>query len=153
MFEHAKAITKRTLHGLKTANYIRNILTQIIFIAYLVYTLCAKIGFPIANGILLTLSVAYLIFFLYVTKFQTEKKIKRTVKLLFKHAKRFVRFLNLGIAIYGICLTAQYVTPFAVVLLALMFIGWVLQIVFELLIQSMIKHIENYVEKKKSHQQ
>lgn len=146
MLDYTKAAVKHTVEHIKKLDYARNIATQLLYIAYLVYTLIAKVGSQIANGILLALSVAYLIFFLYVTKVKTEKSLKRTGKNLYKHAKRLVKLFNLGVAVYGICITAKHVTPLALLFVAFMIVAWVLQIVFEVLLRAIAKKAQFILE-------
>ena len=146
MLDYTKAAVKHTVEHIKKLDYARNIATQLLYIAYLVYTLIAKVGSQIANGILLALSVAYLIFFLYVTKVKTEKSLKRTGKSIYKHAKRLVKLFNLGVAVYGICITAKHVTPLALLFVAFMIVAWVLQIVFEVLLRAIAKKAQFILE-------
>ena len=146
MLDYTKAAVKHTVEHLKKLDYARNIITQLLYISYLVYTLAAKIGFAIANGILLALSLAYFVFFLYVTKIKTEKALKRTGKSIYRHAKRLVKLFNLCVAVYGICITAKHVTPLALLFVAFMIVAWVLQIVFEVLLRAIAKKAQFILE-------
>ena len=146
MLDYTKAAVKHTVEHLKKLDYARNIATQTLYIAYLVYALIANIGSQIANGILLALSVAYSFFFLYVTKIKTEKALKRKVRSIYRHAKRLVKLFNLGVAVYGICITAKHVTPLALLFVAFMIVAWVLQIVFEVLLRAIAKKAQFILE-------
>ena len=146
MLDYTKAALKRTVEHFKKLDYRRNVCTQILYIAYLIYALIAKIGSPIANGILLTMAVAYFIFFLYVTKIQAEKNLKRTVKSIYRHAKQLIKLFNLGVAVYGICITAKHVTPLALLFVSFMIVAWVLQIIFEVLFRALAKRAKFIIE-------
>ena len=58
------------------------------------------------------------------------KAVKRGGALIFRWSKRIIRLFTLGVALYGLCQTVEVVTPLAVVLVALMIVGWILQIIF-----------------------
>lgn len=152
MLDYTKAAIRQTLSDLKKTDYIRNVVTQIIYIAYLVYVLIVQTGFLAANIVLLVLSAAYLAFFLIVTdrgkdldgkKFKDLKKNGATV---FTWSKRAIRLVTLGMTVYGICTTLERVTPFSIVLTAMMIVGWILQIVFEILIKILTNRVQFILE-------
>lgn len=146
MLEYTKIAVKQTVDDFKKIDYIRNILTQILYIAYLVYALFSSSGLLVANIILLVLSVGYFVFFLIATRKNADKKLKTVVKTIFTRCKQVIKFFTLGVMVYGIWLTANEVTPLSLILSALMIAGWVLQIVFEILIKFLTARVNLIIE-------
>ena len=64
-----------------------DIVTQIVYIAYLGYTIFTRKGIFIANAILLVLATAYFSFTLYMLSNEGKKQLKRLIKNLYKEAK------------------------------------------------------------------
>lgn len=137
MFELTKAAFKKTLEDFKKVVYASNVVTQLVYLVYLGYTLLFQKGNVLVNGILFGISFAYLLFFLIVTGFgkapDGKETLKRSVKLICKWSKRFISLYNVGVMLYGISLTAKAVTPFALVLNAMMIVGFILGVVFDVL--------------------
>ena len=146
MLDYTKAAIKQTADDFKKVDYIRNVATQVLYIAYLIYALIAPTGYLAANIPLLVLSVGYFIFFLIATHKRTEKKLKKIVKTVFTRCKQAINFFTLGVTVYGIWLTAEQVTPFSLILCSLMIVGWVLQIVFEIIIKFFSKRVNLIIE-------
>lgn len=152
MLDYTKAAIRQTLSDLKKTNYIRNVATQIIYIAYLIYVLIVQTGFLAANIVLLVLSAAYLAFFLIVTDAGKDpdgkkfKDLKKNGATVFVWSKRAIRLVTLGMTVYGICTTLERVTPFSIVLTAMMIVGWILQIVFEILIKILTNRVQFILE-------
>lgn len=145
MFDYTKAAFRQTLSDLKKVDYVRVILTQLVYLGYLVYTLIAKTGLFWVNVFLLALSFSYTVFYLITTKFgknlDGNKEMKAGTKTAYVWIKRAVRIFTLGIAVYGVCYTAQDPSPWNVLFTALMIVGFVLQIVFEILIKILSARI------------
>lgn len=146
MLEYTKVAVKQTVDDFKKIDYIRNIITQILYIAYLLYTLIAGSGILVANIILLVLSVGYFVFFLIATQKNADKKLKTVVKTVFTRCKQIIKFFTLGVMVYGIWLTANDVTPLSLLLSALMIAGFVLQIVFEIIIKFFTARVNLIIE-------
>lgn len=145
MFDYTKTALHHTLGKMKQALYVFNIVTQIIYIGYLVYATFAKTGLLFAaNLILLLLSAAYFVFFLVTTSFgkTPEGKIyRKTGKKIYKWSKRLVKLLPLGLSVYDLCANPSSASPVSVLFVALMAITWILQILFDVL----MKIVENEV--------
>lgn len=133
MLEYTKAALKKTVEDFKKLDYIRNICTQIVYLLYLIYAWIAGAGVLWANIVLLALAAAYFVFFLAVTAGMPDgaKRVKKTVRDVFLICKQTVKLFTLGVMIYGIYATTTHITPLSVVLSAFMIVGWVLQIIFE----------------------
>ena len=126
--------------------YYTTICTQLMYIAYLVYALITGTGIFIANMILLVIAAAYLAFFFYATAANLNRPVKRQVKRLFNRCKQLVKLFTLGVMVYGICQTAAKASPVSVLITALMIIGFVLQIIFELIAWFLTKRINLFIE-------
>ena len=133
MLDYTKAALKKTVEDFKKLDYIRNICTQAVDIAYLIYAWIAGAGLLWANIALFSLAAAYFAFFLIATAGVPDgaKRLKKRVRDVFFACKQTVKLFTLGVMIYGIYATTTHVTPLSVILSALMIVGWVLQVIFE----------------------
>ncbi len=139
MFDYTKAAFKKILDDFKRLDFLRNVLTQSVYIAYLIYAVCAQSGVLWVNIALLALSVAYFAFYLFIRAREVDASLKRTVKKSYKWSKRGVKLVNLGITIYTLTITVNHSTVFSVILTSLMIVGWVLEILFEAVYHFLIK--------------
>lgn len=147
MFDYTKAAVKKTADDFKRIDYLRNVITQILYIAYLIYALFAGAGVRPANAILFGLSVAYLAFFLFVSMGKASKlKKKKLVSRIFTRCKQLIKLFTLGVMIYGIYATTTHVTPLSVILSAMMIVGWILQIVFEVILKYFLSKAQFILE-------
>lgn len=138
MFDYTKAAVKKIVDDFKRIDLIRCLLTQLLYIAYLIYVICIQSGTPILNIALLALASAYFLFFLYVKMRSVKKELRKLVKKIYKWCKRLIKLVNLGIVIYGLSITASHFTAPSVILAALMIVGWVLEILFEVVFRFFI---------------
>lgn len=149
MLDYTKMAIRQTVSDLKRTDYIRNVATQIIYIIYLIYTFIAKTGYLALNIILFVLAVSYFVFFLTVTslgKSPEGKALKKRGTAVYVWCKRLVKLFTLGLTIYGICTAVEHVSPFSVILAALMIVGWCLQIIFEVLIKILTNRVNFIIE-------
>ena len=148
MLDYTKAAFKKTVDDFKRIDYIRNVLTQLVYIAYLVYALVVAKDYLWANILLLTLSVAYFVFFLFATtgKRKADKRTKSLVKSIYKRCKQLIKLFTLGLTVYGFCLTANHFTPISLFFVALMIVGWILQIVFEIILRIFVNRVNLFME-------
>ena len=149
MLDYTREAFKKTVEDLKRVFYILNVTVQCVYIAYLVYTLIVGTGFFAVNLALLVLSVAYLGFFLVTTAFgkTPEGKIYRKIgKRVYKWCKRALKLFTIGVTVYGICNAVNRVSPLAVIFTAMMIVGLLLQVVFEILISIVSKRAKMFLE-------
>jgi hypothetical protein len=92
------------------------------------------------------IAAAYLAFFFYATAANLNRPVKRQVKRLFNRCKQLVKLFTLGVMVYGICQTAANASPVSVLITALMIIGFVLQILFELVAWFLTNRINLFME-------
>ena len=131
MLDYTKAAIKKTIEDFKKIDFARAVITQIIYIAYLIYVVCIQSGVLVANIALLTLACAYFAFFLYMKTRGVKKQVKKAVQKTYKWSKRLIKLFNLGVMIYGLSITASHFTALSLILAALMIVGWVLELLFE----------------------
>ncbi|MFQ7076885.1 MAG: hypothetical protein ACLRSW_02535 [Christensenellaceae bacterium] len=60
--------------------------------------------------------------------------------------KRLIKLFTLGVAVYGICTAVERVSAVSVILAALMIVGWILQIIFEVLIKILTNRVNFILE-------
>ncbi|MBQ7323994.1 MAG: hypothetical protein IJW96_05460 [Clostridia bacterium] len=138
MFDYTKAALNKIVNDFQKLGVGLHLATQTLTIAYLVYALCTGSGVLLANAILLALACAYLVFFLYVSMTNKEKKLKKQVKEIYDWCRRGVRLLAIGITIYGLVITSSDLKLLPLLFLVLTIVGWGL----ELLIYIIRKFIE-----------
>ena len=149
MLEYTKTAVKKVLEDFKRLNYLRDLFTQLLYIAYLTYAVIVKAGVFWANVILLGLSVAYFIFFLIMTTgkiLRSRSKSHKAVKKIFTRCKQLIKLFTLGVMLYGIYATTTHITPLSVILSAMMIVGWILQVVFEVILRYFISRANFVIE-------
>lgn len=144
MFDYTKTAVNKIVADFKKFFLRFSIGAQIVYITYLLYALLTNTELWIINAILLILSVAYFVFFLIATAKNADKKLKKRVKTIFTRCKQVIKFFTLGIMLYGIWQTSTHVSPLSVLLTALMIVGWVLQILFEVILAFFLNKV-NFV--------
>ncbi|MBQ3019342.1 MAG: hypothetical protein IJD77_01970 [Clostridia bacterium] len=144
MFDYTKTAVNKIVADFKKFFHRFSVCAQIVYIAYLIYALFANTELWIINTILLVISVAYFIFFLIATAKDADKKLKKRVKTIFTRCKQVIKLFTLGVMLYGIWQTSTHVDPLSVILTALMIVGWVLQILFEVIFTFFLNKV-NFV--------
>ena len=146
MFDYTKAAWKQIEADFKKIAFICNIFTQLLYIAYLVYALFTGTGFTIANIILLTLSVAYFAFFLYATQQELKKQTRKLIKRIYKRCKQAIKIFTLSVLIYGLWFTAKDVSPISLIFTVLMVIGFLLDVLLEIILKFLVNRAQLVME-------
>lgn len=147
MLDYTKAALKQIVEDFKKVDLVRNVLTQIVYLVYLMYAIFAKSGIFAVNLTLFVISVAYFAFFLYMTgQENANKKVTKLAATLFKRCKQVIKLFTLGVMLYGVWIAAENVTPLSMILSSLMIVGWVLQILFEIIIKFFAKRANLIIE-------
>ena len=149
MLEYTKTAVKKVLDDFKRLDYLRNLITQVLYIAYLVYAVVVSAGVFWANVALLSLSACYFLFFLVMTTGRigaSKPKAYKIVKKIFVRCKQLIKLFTLGVMLYGIYATTTHVTPLSVILSALMIVGWILQVVFEVILRYFLSRANFVIE-------
>ncbi len=149
MLDYTKTAIQKTIDDYKRVDYFRNIITQLLYVLYLVYAVCTNTGYLWVDITLLSLAVSYFIFFMIMTQGKPLAPIRKTQKfvaVLYRRCRQLLKLFTLGVMLYGIYFTTQNVTAWSVLLSALMIVGWVLQIIFEVLIRIFISRGQMIIE-------
>ena len=146
MFDYTKAAFKKIVDDFKKIDFARSIITQGIYMAYLIYAICIQSGVLGVNIALLTLACAYFGFFLYMKTRGVQKQVKKLVQKIYKWCKRLIKLFNLGVMIYGLSITASHFTALSLILAALMIVGWVLEILFEVVFRFFVNKAKFIME-------
>ena len=136
MFEYSKAAFGKVVSDVKKLVYACDITVQALMIVYLIYALVTDAGKLWANIPLLVICVGYFLFFLLYTKgnpFHKRNGAEKTVGKIVKYSKLFIKFCTLGVTLYGIYIATTHPTAPAVMLAAMSIVGWLLQVVFEVI--------------------
>ncbi len=135
MFEYTRAAFDKTINDFKLALHAFNILSQLIYIGYLIYAIVIPSATNYINIPLLIISVAYLLFYLvfYNKQDLASKEQKSLIKHSFKWAKIGFKLISLVTTVYGIYTATHHVTTLSVSLAALMIVAWILSLALELI--------------------
>lgn len=149
MLDYTKAAIKKTVDDFKRLDYIRNLATQILYVAYLTYAVLTPAGKLWADIPLLVLSVAYLVVFLVATTqnaTQEKKKAKQVCTIVYTRCKQVIKLFTIVVMLYGIYAATTHVTAFSVILSALTIVGWILQVVFEVILKYFLSRAHFILE-------
>ena len=147
MLDYTKAALKQIVEDFKKVDFVRSVLTQIVYLAYLMYAIFARSGIFAVNLTLFIISALYFAFFLYMTgQENANKKVTKFAATLFKRCKQVIKLFTLGVMLYGVWIAAERVTPLSMILSSLMIVGWVLQILFEIIIKFFAKRANLIIE-------
>ena len=142
MFDYTRSILNKIVNDVKKTARAFMIFTQAATIAYLIYSLIAPVGKLWVNIPLLALSVIYLIIYIALTsekwddtKTETTKKRRALAKArnIFARSKLIVNFFPMVGVVYGLASASTHATPISTILSLLPVLGWVLQLIFEIL--------------------
>ena len=137
MLDYTRSVFMQTKEDLRKLGLLCSFALQSFQIIYLIYTLCIGSGILVANIALLVLSSAYFIFTVYVNWKETKKEIKKIFKTLYRWGKRLIKLFTLGVSVYGLFITASepttVKTTISIILLVFMLLGWVLDLLLEVL--------------------
>lgn len=145
MLDYTKAAFNKILNDLKRLLYFIEVVSSLFTIIYLIYSIAVGNGYLWANIPLLVLTGGFFIFFLIITRgrfdYDKNNRLRQKVKTFVKHGKRIIKTGTLGISVYGFFLLGNNVTPVNALLTALMIIGWVLQIVFDIVVHVINSYV------------
>ena len=134
MFKYTRAVLYDIVHDLKTFFRFFSILSQILYISYLTYALMSNLGNQLVNTLLLAISVIYFIVdFILIVKTRKQSINKKIAKRSLRYIKLGVNAFNVGVAIYGVYLTASNANAITVVLTAMMLIFWAIKVIIEII--------------------
>ena len=148
MLDYTKAVVQKIKSDFNALVALFQFATQVFYILYLVYALIKGTGHLWVNLVLLVLSLAFLGFSIAVKTgyLKSKKQTSRRVKTIFAWAKRVIKLYPIGLMVYTVYATTQSVDTMSVLLTALMIVGWVLGIVFELITYFLVSRFEMIME-------
>jgi len=137
-----------TINDIKSAVRTMNILAQLLYIGYLIYVLCTSAGVLPVNIALLSISVAYFIFYIctYNPKTRTLKRFKSNTRHAYKWLKLSLNAVMLVNTVYGIYIAASEINPITIILATLSIIAWILQIGLEFVAVFFEYHLYRLVD-------
>lgn len=131
MLDYTRAAFGKIVDDFKKFLFIFGIAAQAVSLLYLIYALFAPQGILVVNIILLILSTAYLIFLCVQGVNAENKPQKKLAKRIYKWSKLLIKLYTLAVALYALNFTIDNTLGLSVILTALQLIGWVLQVLFE----------------------
>ena len=113
-----KSFLKGALSVLKIFFFVISVLTQLSYISLLVYLSTVVDERQAVNISLLVFSIIYLIIYIVLSLIRNRdvSKAKTTAKRAYKTVKFLLRFISIGITIYGIYLTSKYFSLISAIL-------------------------------------
>ena len=142
MFDYTRSILDKIVNDIKKTARAFMIFTQAATIAYLIYSLVAPVGKLWVNILLLALSVVYFVIYIVLTtekwtdkKSETSRKRRALAKArnIFARSRLIVNFFPMVGVVYGLASASTNATPVSTILSLLPVLGWVLQLIFEIL--------------------
>lgn len=143
LFSRTRAMLDKTINDIKNIAFSFGIALQGGYIAYLIYAIIVQTGVWLLNLILLPLSIAYLVFYIYTRRKEaidkeTKKKVSKTYSLCKKIAKGF----SIGVTIYGICIASGKLNPISLLFVAFSIFTLALQILLDIIVYIIHKRID-----------
>ena len=146
MFDYTMSAIKKMSVDLKRGIFATSIVTQLLLLAYFGYAIYSGSGNLIANVVLAVLSAMYFVFFITTSKMtgKEEAQVKKLTARIFKYTKLFIKAMTLVATLYGAVIAMEDVAAVDIILLVLSLLGWVVQVIFEvvvLYVETQIKFI------------
>lgn len=134
MFKYTRAAIDIVISDIKKYCNIFKYASIIFSSIYFGYSIYSKSGNFVINIILLTSLLAYSIFE-FITHKKDLKLLKRIVRRSYKIIKFTTKGFTLGMMLYGLYTASVNASPISIILATLMIIMWVLQLLFEIVIE------------------
>ena len=134
MFRYTRAAIDILISDIKKYCAIFKCGSMIFTILYFIYALYSKSGNFVVNVVLLSLFSFYTLLDV-ITHGKELKSLKRFIKKSYKWLKMLTKTFSLGVMIYSIYTASTNVSPISIILATLMIILWVLQLLFEIVIE------------------
>lgn len=149
MFDHTKSAVRKTVEDFQRLGFFFTVLSNLSYIAYLVYALCTERSIFLVNAVLLALSAAYFLFYLIATGFgrdlDSKKRAKKYTKRAFSWAKRLMKVYVFGVMLYSLSSVSEGATAPYVILMALQLVFFLFQILFECVCHIFKKRFDLFI--------
>lgn len=145
MLGYTRGIVGDTIDSIKKIAIGVDIFAQLVYIVYLSVALVMRTGQPIANAVLLFLSIAYFIYYLVtLRRWYTKKELnsRKKAKLFLRCSKRLVNLAVIVVAIIEICLKPNETDNIKLLLTILMIFGFVTSIILDLIVGLVSARLE-----------
>ena len=148
MFDYTKTAVEKIKSDFQKIIFACSVFIQSLYVAYLIAALFSGAGNAIVNGVLLGLCSGYLAFYcvMYFRETRGAKQTKKIVELIYKWSKRLIKVYTLAASIYAIILTEGNANHFTVLITAFMLVGFVLQILLEIVYKLVVSRLSLLVE-------
>ena len=132
--------------------FVSSLVLQLVYIAYLVFTLASGGGIVGINVAMLAVCAAYLAYFLYMeyrisaagkAERDVEKREKRRVETVFRWTKIVIKALNFAILLYGYWVGEKSPSAISTIFTTVMLIFWMLELVIAIgvAVLSYVSHL------------
>ncbi len=138
MFDNTRRAFEKTKRDFLNFKFGFALATQLTYIAYLIYALCAGVGILWLNIVLLAVSLAYFLYFLLTREAKGREKSRESIRKSFAWLKICAKIFNLGVAVYSIYVAGTNVSVISVCLAGLTSAMVIFGIIFEILIEIII---------------
>ena len=149
-FEQTKSALAKTLRISKLILFVIGIITQVLYLAYLAYSIRFGHGNPVINIMLGIVCATYLIFYAVTENIKATKRVRHVTKRLFKFFKFVTRTFTIVMMVYSIYNVATEVDMkwLYIVLTVLMIIACTVLIfveIFAFLVERRLRQIAQHV--------
>lgn len=126
MFINTRAVSNKIVGDFKTFGGLYSIFIQLLYLVFLIYSLCTGRGTTAINVVLLILSVIFLAFliFSFVNHDFLTKEHKRSFKHLIRIASLSVKAVSLYITLYGIHVAVSEFSTASLLFAVFMLFAW-----------------------------
>ena len=126
MFDKTIRMLEKCKDDARAFSYFSTLITQSFFILYYIGILLLSLGHPIVYGVLLALTAAVLLFFIFTEGPHGVKsvKIRRWIRMSIRYAKYCAHFIAICLTLHTFYTDVQAVSPLAMILLILIHSWW-----------------------------
>ncbi len=134
MFDRTIRMLEKCGDDARAFAYFSTLITQCFFLLYYIGALALSFGHPILYGVLLALTAAALIFFLFTETPHGIKplKIRRFIRIFIRYAKYCVHLIAISLTLYSFYTTPKTVSPLSLILLVFAILAFLAQMIGEL---------------------
>ena len=135
MFKHTRTALNQVIKDFKFASNVCTFGSQIFYIGYLIYAICADVGYLWANITLLAVCGLYFLFTAttHNIKDKETKLAKRNARHTLRWVKIFVNAAVLAMMGYSIYISSTVPSTLTTILTAISVVSWLLSLSLELI--------------------
>lgn len=136
MFEYTKHVFNQTVEDIKSITNAVQLITGLIYIAYLIYAITVGIGIVAVNVVLLVISAIYFAFTLAMNSKQlnkSDRQLKENAKRVYKVSKYIIQIPTLVVAVITLSMLESDHITFSLLFTVLMILGYVMSVLLSVL--------------------